>query len=106
MSQISSLPQPTQSVSRVLTADTMLAHRSWGQRDWLHLAAPRANRVGGRMMKPTPLIPVHSAHGCTGHLLRTAKGFRAFEVGAGRFSRVRTMRGLRSMACSIAATVY
>ena len=56
------------------------------------------------MMKPTPLIPVHSAHGCTGHLLRTAKGFRAFEVGAGRFSRVRTMRGLRSMACSIAAT--
>jgi hypothetical protein len=30
-------------------------------------------------MKPTPLIPIHSAHGCAGHILRTAKGFRAFD---------------------------
>ena len=27
--------------------------------------------------KPTPLILIHAAHGCAGHLLRTAKGFRA-----------------------------
>jgi hypothetical protein len=25
------------------------------------------------------LIPVHNASGCLGHLLRTAKGFRAFD---------------------------
>jgi hypothetical protein len=30
-------------------------------------------------MKPTPLIPIHSAHGFAGHILRTAKGFRAFD---------------------------
>ncbi len=26
------------------------------------------------------LIPVHGANGCAGHLLRTAKGFRAFDT--------------------------
>jgi hypothetical protein len=26
-----------------------------------------------------PLIPVHNASGCCGHLLRSAKGFRAFD---------------------------
>jgi hypothetical protein len=32
------------------------------------------------MMKPTtPLIPVHGERGCVGHILRTAKGFRAFD---------------------------
>ncbi len=25
------------------------------------------------------LVPVHGAHGCAGHLLRSAKGFRAFD---------------------------
>ncbi len=28
----------------------------------------------------TPLIPVHGAQGCAGHLLRSAKGFRAFDA--------------------------
>jgi hypothetical protein len=26
-----------------------------------------------------PLIPIHDTRGCCGHLLRSAKGFRAFD---------------------------
>jgi hypothetical protein len=29
---------------------------------------------------PTPLIPVHGERGCCGHLLKTARGFRAFDA--------------------------
>jgi hypothetical protein len=31
-------------------------------------------------MKPTALIPVHGTCNCVEHLLRTAKGFRAFDT--------------------------
>ena len=31
-------------------------------------------------MRPSTLIPVHGEHACAGHLLRTAKGFRAFDT--------------------------
>src|ERR1700720_161465 len=27
------------------------------------------------------LVPVHGTHGCVGFLLRTARGFRAFDIG-------------------------
>ena len=32
------------------------------------------------MNKEFPLVPVHGQAGCAGHLLRSAKGFRAFDT--------------------------
>ena len=32
------------------------------------------------MNKEFPLVPVHGQAGCAGHLLRNAKGFRAFDT--------------------------
>jgi hypothetical protein len=60
-----------------------------GSRDWLQVAAgprPRPLRLLrlSHLMKKTnttikTLTTVHNATGCVGHLLRSSKGFRAFD---------------------------